>query len=579
MYILTVRSRNGFIVQFVILLALWLITLMLFTACSDAEEEAPAPTDTSVPPTATAIPPTATPVPTVSKVTPSVETSTQASGMDYWPSDGWKSSTPEEQGMDSETLAKLFDHIRENELGIHSVTIIRNGYVVADGVFYPFEEDAKHNVKSVTKSVTSALIGIAIEQGIIDGVDQPALSFFPDRTVANVDANKEAMTLEHVLMMATGLECRDSQQYRWSGAYEMMESDDWVQYVLDLPMLEQPGTRFEYCNGASLVLSAIIQEATGMTAAEFADVHLFTPLGIDDVIWPANPQRITLGFGEMRIQPHDMAKIGYLYLQDGQWDGMQILPPSWAAVSTSGHILTAADDYGYHWWVDPDGSYYGGGYAGQFIFVVPEIELVAVFTGNSNEEDVRVPGILMDIFVVPAAKSPDALPPNPDGVALLETSIQAAALPPTGPEPVAPLPEMAQRVSGKTYLLDTPNPSGYTSISFTFDEGAEALMRAGYISLEAITAGEVDPEPIQIEVPLGLDNMYRFTPGDFGMPMGAKGEWEAEDVFLVYLDAIGNVGLQRTRITFEGKEISVELWDDLQNPASRTPSFGGRLAE
>ena len=81
-----------------------------------------------------------------------------------------------------------------------------------------------------------------------------------DRTVANVDANKEAMTLEHVLMMATGLECRDSQQYRWSGAYEMMESDDWVQYVLDLPMLEQPGTRFEYCNGASLVLSAIIQE-------------------------------------------------------------------------------------------------------------------------------------------------------------------------------------------------------------------------------------------------------------------------------------------------------------------------------
>ena len=570
MYKLIAHPKRGPLTQFAILLVLCFVSLLLLMACGSEEDEASSLADTYGKPTATPIMPTATPI---------LETLTQASVPDYWPTDGWRSATPEEQGMDSERLAKLFDHIRENVPGIHSVTIIRNGYIVADGVFYPFEEDAKHNLKSVTKSVISALIGIAIKQGYIDGLDQPALSFFPDRNVANLDANKEAMTLEHVLMMATGLACRDSQQYRFEGVYEMMASDDWVQHVLDLPMMEQPGARFEYCNGASLLLSAMIQETSGRTAAEFADLHLFTPLGIEDVIWPADPQGITLGFSEMRIQPHDMAKIGYLYLQDGQWDGLQILPPSWAAVSTSVHLPTPLDDYGYHWWVDPDGSYYAGGYAGQFIFVVPEIDLVAVFTGNSNEADVRLPGILLDTFVIPAATSTDALPPNPDGVALLESSIQAAALPPTGPEPVAPLPEMAQRVSGDTYLLDTPNPLGFTSISFTFDEGAEALMNAGYISLEAIAAGEVDPEPIQIEVPLGLDNMYRFTPGDFGMTVGAKGEWEAEDVFVLYLDAIGNVGLQRARITFEDEEISVELWDDLQSPASHTSTFAGRLAE
>lgn len=579
MYRRSAKSRTGIFVQFASLLFLCFVLSFILTACGSAQQEEPGPADISAPSTTTTIQPAATPVPTVSKATPALENSTQVSELNYWPTAGWRSSTPEEQGMDSEKLAKLFDYLREQDLDIHSVTIVRNGYIIADSVIYPFDKDSKHNLMSVTKSVISALIGIAIDQGYIDGVNQPVLSFFPDRTVANVDANKEAMTLEHLLMMASGLECRDSWRYRWRGLERMMQSDDWVQYVLDLPMLEAPGTRFEYCNGASLLLSAIIQETSGMTAAEFADLYLFTPLGIDDVVWPANPQGITLGYSELRLQPHDLAKLGYLFLQNGQWDGQQVIPAPWVAASTANQIrATNASSYGYQWWIANDRVYNALGFAGQYIFVVPDSELVAVFTSNLSEDDVSVPANLMDIFGVPAAISTETLPPNPDSLEMLESIIQAAALSPNEPEPVAPLPEVAQRVSGKTYLLEPPDPSGLTSISMIFNEGAEALMKLGYASGETPASGEDSPAPVQVEVPVGLDNVYRFSPAEFGMMMGAKGEWVAENVFLIHMDRIGNIGLHRLQITFEGEQIALEIWDDLMSPAMRA-DFIGRPVE
>ena len=316
--------------------------------------------------------------------------------------------------MDSEMLAKMFDAIQEQNHDIDSVTVIRNGYLVADATIHPFGQGSKHIIHSCTKSIISALIGIAIEQGYIESVKQPVLNFFPERTAANLDANKEAMTLEHILMMASGLGCQDSYLYRWRGLNQMRQTDDWVQFMLDLPMTEPPGTRFEYCNGASFLLSAIIQETTGMSASAFAEAHLFGPLGISDVEWPSNSQGITIGWGELRMRPHDMAKIGYLYLNKGQWDGEQIIPAAWVAASTRKHIsATLQDGYGYQWWIADDGLYYMAlGYAGQFIFVVPEHELVVAFTSDLSENDFYVPQTLLNDFVIPAARSSTPLPTN-----------------------------------------------------------------------------------------------------------------------------------------------------------------------
>jgi CubicO group peptidase (beta-lactamase class C family) len=355
---------------------------------------------------------------------------TAATSPDYWPTDGWRTSTPEEQGMDSEMLAAMLERIHREPYDIDSVTVVRNGYIVVDAYVYPFQRDSRHTIYSCTKSVISALIGIALDQGAMEGLDQPVLEFFPGRSVANLDADKEAMTLEHVLMMAAGLKCEDSYLYRWRGLRNMEKSDDWVQYVLDLPMAEKPGTRFEYCNGASFLLSAIIQERTGMSALAFAEEHLFGPLGISDVAWTSNPQGINIGYSQLYMRPRDMAKIGHLYLNGGEWDGERVVPATWVEASTKKQIAaTLEDGYGYQWWVDDSGTYMALGYAGQFIFVVPEQDLVVAFTSDLPEHEFYAPQILLNDYIIPAAKSTKPLPANPDGEAELESRTQALATP------------------------------------------------------------------------------------------------------------------------------------------------------
>jgi CubicO group peptidase (beta-lactamase class C family) len=333
--------------------------------------------------------------------------------------------------MESSVLADMMRTIGDEEYAIDSVTVVRNGYMVADVAIHPFGPDSLHVIHSCTKSIVSALIGIAIDQSYIQGVQQQVLSFFPDRRAANADENTEAMTLEHLLTMSSGLECKDSYLYRWRGLNQMRQSDDWVQFMLDLPMAEAPGTRFEYCNGGSFLLSAILQASTGTCAAEFARSHLFGPLGITDVEWPTNPQGISIGWGELRMRPHDMAKIGLLYLRGGQWDGEAVVPSSWVEASTRKHIgATLQDGYGYQWWVDDEnGAYMALGYAGQFIFVVPERDLVAVFTSDLSEDDFYVPQRLLNDYIVPAARSSAALPPDPEGLELLGLRIRGLASP------------------------------------------------------------------------------------------------------------------------------------------------------
>ncbi len=232
------------------------------------------------------------------------------------------------------------------------------------------------------------------------------------------------MTLEHLLTMTTGFRCQDSYLYRWSGLNKMRESEDWLQFVLDLPMEGEPGERFEYCNGASHLLSGIIQESTGMSANEFAVEHLFSPLGISDVDWSSSTQGISVGYSELRMRPQDMAKIGLLYLNEGRWDGEQIVPSEWVVSSTSHFIpATLEDGYGYQWWVDDSGMYLALGYRGQFIFVIPEKEMVVVFTSSLEDNDFYVPQTLLNEFIIPAAVTSSTLPDNPKGVALLESLI------------------------------------------------------------------------------------------------------------------------------------------------------------
>jgi CubicO group peptidase (beta-lactamase class C family) len=328
--------------------------------------------------------------------------------------------------MDSDLLADMLDAIGREGYHIDSVLVARHGFIVLDAYRSPFGPHQSHAIHSCTKSIVSALIGVAIEQGAIEGVDQPVLDLFPGRVAANVDVRKQAMTLESVLTMSNGLRCRDSYLYRWSGLNELRASKDWVQFVLDLPMAEEPGSRFEYCNSGSFLLSAILSETTGKSALAFAEEHLFDPLGISDVVWPSSPDGISIGWGQLRMRPHDMAKIGYLYLNKGRWDGHQVVPEAWVEQSTSMHIAagTLQDGYGYQWWIDSSGVYMALGYGGQYIVVVPQRDMVVVFTSDLPESQFFVPQELLSDFILPAARSTNALAPDRRGLARLETLVE-----------------------------------------------------------------------------------------------------------------------------------------------------------
>jgi len=296
---------------------------------------------------------------------------------------------------------------------IDNISIIRNGYMVLDAYFYPFSKGQRHIIRSCTKSIMSILIGIAIDRGYIKSVDQPIVELLPHNIIDSLGDNKRSITLEHLLIMASGLDCRDSHHYNWKGLFEMRRSGDWGQHVLNLPMVGPPGSKYEYCNGLSHLLSVIINTTTKMKTREFAEKNLFTPLGISEIDWEKSPQGIDVGYGRMWLKPHDMAKIGWLYLNKGRWEKKQLVSSSWVEKSTRGHIeAKPALQYGYQWWVDDDGNYSAIGSSGQYIMVATEMNMVVVFTGGLPVGKTSLPLELTKKYIFPAVVSSESLPAN-----------------------------------------------------------------------------------------------------------------------------------------------------------------------
>ena len=276
-----------------------------------------------------------------------------AASANIFPTGEWRNSAPEAQGMHSKSILEMMEHIKKNGYNIQSVSIVRNGYLVLDAYAYPFKDGQKHKMYSATKSVTSALIGIAIDKGYIKDVNQTITELFPDKKFSNLDERKKSVTLKNLLMMASGFDCNDASANNWAGTIAMKKSNDWTQYTLNLPMAQTPGEYFHYCNGVSHLLSAIIHESTGMPTIDFAKKHLFDPLGIKDIEWELSPEGINNGYAGLWLQPKDMAKIGLLYLNRGKWENEQIISARWIEASTRPYLdgRWAGEKYGYQWWL------------------------------------------------------------------------------------------------------------------------------------------------------------------------------------------------------------------------------------
>lgn len=349
-----------------------------------------------------------------------------------YPTDQWLYSPPEAQGMTSTSLLEMMEDIKKNGYNIQSITIVRNGYLVLDAYINFFEEGQKHETYSVTKSVMSALIGIAIDKGYIKDVNQSITQLFPNKKIDHLDKLKRSITLKDLLMMASGLDCNNGSVNKLAGTIAMRKSNDWTQYNLNLPMAQMPGEYFYYCNGVSHLLSAIIHESTDMQTLDFAKKHLFNPLGIKDIEWEESPEGINNGFMGLRLQPKNMAKIGLLYLNKGEWENKQIISAEWIEESTQPYIdgRWNGEDYGYQWWINPAGYYSAVGMFGQAIYVVPGKNLVVVFTSNIEGRNMYISGTLLQDYIIPAIVSSEPLPTNPHEMKRLDdllTSITKAS--------------------------------------------------------------------------------------------------------------------------------------------------------
>ncbi len=470
----------------------------------------------------------------------------------YWPTGEWRQSTPEEQGFDSARLAEGLRAIRGKGIRIHSLTLIRHGRVLLGASFYPYDGAIVHDLASVTKSVTTALIAIAADQGKLR-LDQPMLSFFPGRAIANRDARKERITVRHLAGMCSGLDCTAAHDEQT--LTEMQASPDWVQFMLDRRMVDEPGARFEYSSPGMHMLSAILQQATGMSALEFARVNLFEPLGIREAVWKRqDPRGYNDGWGGLYLHPRDAAKLGFLWLHGGRWEGRQIVPRRWVEESVRRQIRTGGgDDYGYGWWV-PRGEqpeYAAVGRGGQYIRVFPGMDTIVVTTGGGFDWNEVTP---MLVRAIGDMRRP--LPANPAGLAELRAALAEIRQPPA-PRPPAPLPPTARAVTGRTFDL-APNPLRLETLRLDFDGSAQARL--------AVTlAGQ--PEQ---QLAVGLDGVYRMQPSDFGLPLGLRGEWVDGQTFLLEYDRIANNDSYSLRLHFTADRLTIEA-------AERTREAGVRL--
>jgi CubicO group peptidase (beta-lactamase class C family) len=447
--------------------------------------------------------------------------------------------------MNSAVLAEMLQRAAAEDPGIRAITLVRHGTVVLDVRVAPFAAGDLHDIHSCTKSVLSALVGIAIDRGELPGVDTPVLDFFPEYNVENLDDDKRAMTLGHLLTMTAGLHTEDSYLYNWEGLREMQASDDWAQFVLDLPMIAEPGSQFEYSNGVTQLIAIIVQRATGKALEEYAREHLFRPIGITNFEWEGD----NWGYSGLRLDPLDMARLGYLYLHGGEWNGAQVVPADWVKTSTSPHATanTLADDYGYQWWVDGN-MFMMQGHGGQFVYVVPDLDLVAVFTSALARHQFFYARSLLANYIEPSITSDDALPANGSATAGLDSLVHALADRVKEPRPV---PQIAYEISGRRFDF-AANRVGLYQMVLNFEEGSsECELRS--------TMGMVT-----VSMMAGLDGAFRFT-DIFPHRWACRGEWADDHTFVVEQEAIGKVLRREATFKFSGDTLTLEIYDRLTN--------------
>ncbi len=323
--------------------------------------------------------------------------------------DGWETGSLKDLNIDTTLIYKLFNQLNGGEHKIHSVLLVNNGQLVIEEYYNGYSANNPHDLRSVTKSIRSILMGIAIDKGFIEDINDPISKYLkvpiPQKNISEL---KKKITIKHLLTMSGGFDCNDWDKKSKGREDKVYGKKDWLQYALNLPMINEPGTVSHYCSLGAILIAEIISQASGMTIDQFAQKHLFTPLGIDNVSWGHTHQKVIPSAKRLYLTTRDMLKIGQLILDKGKWGKIQVISEAWVEESTTVKTKITGIDYGYFWWNIPfkvEGkvihSKVATGNGGQYIMVIPEMKIVAAFTGGAynSEEDKLAFNIMSHVFL------------------------------------------------------------------------------------------------------------------------------------------------------------------------------------
>lgn len=329
----------------------------------------------------------------------------------------WTLAQPADVGMDATLLARAVSELPPaSEHGLASMLVLRHGKPVLEQYWNGYDKDTAHDLRSATKSITSLLVGIALDAQVLSSVSTPIASYL-SADYPNAPALKQGITIEHLLTMSSGLACDDWDASSPGNEQKMYQQTDWVQFILNLASTASPGAVTQYCTGGPVTLGHILANASKQPVPAFANSQLFGPLGIASTSFQwadyDNHTQTDTG-GHIKMRPRDMSKIGQLVLQGGQWNGARVVSSAWISASTSHRrdfvLVGSRGGYGYLWWLSKEpyknstvDVIRADGNGGQYIFVIPALDMVAVFTGENYDSDkANLPFSLLTTYLLPA---------------------------------------------------------------------------------------------------------------------------------------------------------------------------------
>lgn len=455
-------------------------------------------------------------------------------------------ATPESQGIRSPAILQFVEAVESQVHELHSFMLLRHGKVIAEGWWSPCGSEHPHLLFSLSKSFTSTAVGLALAEGCF-AIDDPVLSFFPDEIPAGMNDHWAAMRVRHLLSMSTG-QAEDTWPYMVD-----RPDGDWIKGFLSIPVVNEPGTHFVYNNGATYMLSAIVQKTTGMKLLDYLEPRLFEPLGITNATWKETPQGITAGCIGLSLKTEDIARFGQLYLQKGRWQDRQLLSEDWVQEATETRIPTVGIDadwsqgYGYQFWRVRHNAYRGDGMFGQWCIVMPDQDAVLAITSGVDLFDSQQPlNLVWDILL--AAMQPDPLPEDEISHSTLTKKLSGLAFPPAQGQLVSP---MASQVSGQTYVVDA-NALQIETLSLNFAETECTLRVKTAATEELITCGYGEWLPTQTMLfnqPLLFDQT----------PATASGAWTADDTFTVIVRLYETPFFHTLTCHFAEDELMIEV--------------------